>query len=143
MEHLKSHPIPIGQWSVRLAALSESLSGEQARIWVDAEGLGHRLVAGPLPLVGVSYIEKGSEAAAIEVTLGEQDDPLAHFTHMIDRPARVYMQETEAGDPRCLWIESEGAERSETLVCFDMSLEPAPGVRRLKVAAGARSASRR
>ena len=136
MLSFKTREVPFGEWATQLSAVSASLSGEPVRIWVDAKGIGHRVVAGPLPLLGMSYVEKGSEAAAIEVTLGEKDDPTGHYTHLIDRPARFYIQETEDGSPQCLWFESRGtddavAEVDETLVCFDMNLEPAPGVRRL------------
>lgn len=131
MVSFKTREIPIGEWSGKLSEISAGVAGEPIRIWVDARGLGHRVVAGPLPLIGMSYLEKGTEANAIEVTLGEKDDVSTHFTHMVHRPVRLYLQETDDGAPKCLWIESEGADVDETLVCFNLSLEPAPGVRRL------------
>jgi hypothetical protein len=47
---------------------------------------------------------------------------------MIHHPERVYVQEDERGHTLCLWV--DGRDKTNTLVCFDQAIEPAPGERR-------------
>ncbi len=109
-------------WNRYLAWLGDALVGEPARIWVDSMDLGHQQIAGPLPLIGLSFDPRGSGAPSIAITLGEPHDRLAHVTHVVPDPARIYIQELESGAPQCLWI--EGTDRAETLVCFELELAP-------------------
>lgn len=124
--------IPVAQWEYTLDSLGNLMAQESTRLWVGAKEQGYDDLAGPLPLIGMSVVKKGSDAPAIEVTLGERDDLTTHFTHMIRHPIRVFLDELDDGTPKCLWVDSQDA--TNTLVCFDVSLEPAPGLRQLRVA---------
>lgn len=127
---LNTIEVPREEWRKALLTVSECLLGEPTRIWVDGVAQEGRPLAVGRPLLGISLIEKGSEADAIEVTLG--DHGRHDVTHLIQDPAKLHVQEDDHGRTLCLLV--DGADGVETLVCFDHGHAPEPGVRRLRSA---------
>jgi Family of unknown function (DUF5335) len=64
--------------------------------------------------VEISVEEKGSDAGAIEVTVGR---PGQELTHRIARPEHVWAEESDSGELECLDIED--ADHVKTLIYFE------------------------
>lgn len=112
----ETQEIPRERWSDYLNALSNRSKDLPVRIEVEGQDLGDQMLAQQLPLVGISCELKGSEANAIEVTLGKKEQGSANITHMIEDPERLYVEETENGQVRCLDIETRA--KVKTLIFF-------------------------
>ncbi|MBV9848059.1 MAG: DUF5335 family protein [Armatimonadetes bacterium] len=106
--------IPRDEWAEFFDELSSQ--DEAALVTVEALGgdVGDQLVARDLRLQGITVEEKGSDRGQIEIMLG--DDPVSHIAHVITTPTRVFILETEDGEPQTLQIEAEDAPT--TLVHF-------------------------
>lgn len=111
---MQTREIPPATWGDYLQSLGNQKAQKLVRISVESEELGSQPLAENMPLVGISFEEKGSEANAIELTLGGPEKP--DFTHMIQDPAHVWIEEDEAGQVRSMDIEN--AERVKTIIFF-------------------------
>ena len=107
--------IPRERWQEYLDALSNRSKQTPVRIRVESQELGDQQLAGRMPLVGISCEEKGSDANAIEVTLGGPEKDFPNITHYIQGPERVFVEEGTNGQVRCLDIESA---KVKTLIFF-------------------------
>jgi len=121
--------VPGATWDACLLALSGQMWGRPVRVWVEHPDLGHQLLVDHMPLYGMSLIKKGAEKRAIELSFNEAQSQSHHLTHLITAPARIYLQESDTAQPICLWIDS--LDGSNTLIGFDLSWAPKPGVRAL------------
>lgn len=110
--------IPRERWQEYLDALSNRSKQTPVRIRVESQAIGDQQLAGQMPLIGISCEEKGSDANAIEVTLGEPTKDFPNITHYIQSPQRVMVEEGENGQVRCLDIESP---QVKTLIFFPES----------------------
>lgn len=112
MHHTRE--IPREGWADYLLLLSTIERDQQVRIKAEGPELGDQTVAWNLPLVEISVEEKGSEAGAIEVTVGRPGEEL---THRILRPEHVWAEESDHGELECLDIED--ADHVKTLIYFE------------------------
>ncbi|WP_375770200.1 DUF5335 domain-containing protein [Archangium gephyra] len=112
MHHTRE--IPREGWADYLLLLSTIERDQQVRIQAEGPALGDQTVAWNLPLVDISVEEKGSDAGAIEVTVGR---PGEEFTHRIPRPEHVWAEESDSGELECLDIED--ADHVKTLIYFE------------------------
>lgn len=112
MHHTRE--IPRDGWFDYLLLLSTIERDQQVRILAAGPELGDQTVAWNLPLVEISVEEKGSDAGAIEVTVGQ---PGEEFTHRILRPEHVWAEESDSGELECLDIED--ADHVKTLIYFE------------------------
>ena len=112
MHHTRE--IPREGWADYLLLLSTIERDQQVRIQAEGPELGDQTVAWNLPLVEISVEEKGSDAGAIEVTVGRPGEEL---THRIPRPEHVWAEESDSGELECLDIED--ADHVKTLIYFE------------------------
>ena len=112
MHHTRE--IPREGWADYLLLLSTIERDQQVRIQAEGPALGDQTVAWDLPLVEISVEEKGSDAGAIEVTVGQPGEEL---THRILRPEHVWAEESDSGELECLDIED--ADHVKTLIYFE------------------------
>ena len=106
--------IPRERWADYLNALGNRELNHGVRIRTEGPELGDQPLAEALPLVGISLEQKGSEAGAIEITLGRSTGE--NYTHVIARPTHMYVEQ-EGEMVRCLDIEDNA--RVKTLIFFD------------------------
>jgi hypothetical protein len=112
MHHTREVPREV--WSDYLTLLSSITQAQCVRIEAGSLELGEQLLAQRLPLVDISFEEKGSGKDTIEVTVGR---PGEEITHRILHPGHIYADESESGELECLAIEDE--ERTKTLIFFE------------------------
>jgi len=112
MHHTRE--IPREVWSDYLTLLSGMTRSQWVRIETASTDIGEQPLAQRLPLIEISFVEKGSDRGAIEITVGR---PGEEITHRIFKPERMYADESESGELECLDIEDE--ERTKTLMFFE------------------------
>lgn len=112
MHHTRE--IPREVWSEYLSLLNGMTRSQWVRIEAGSSDFGEQPLAQRLPLVDISFVEKGSDQGAIEITVGR---PGEEITHRILHPERIYADESESGELECLDIEDE--ERTKTLIFFE------------------------
>ncbi|KFE67961.1 DUF5335 family protein [Hyalangium minutum] len=112
MHHTRE--IPREVWSDYLTLLSGMNRSQWVRIEAASIDIGEQPLAQRLPLIDISYVEKGSGRDAIEVTVGR---PGEEITHRIFHPERIYADESESGELECLDIEDTG--RTKTIIFFE------------------------
>ena len=106
--------VPREVWSDYLTLLSSITQAQCVRIEAGSADFGEQPLAQRLPLVDISFEEKGSGKGSVEVTVGR---PGEEITHRILHPGRIYADESESGELECLDIEDE--ERTKTLIFFE------------------------
>ncbi|WPB75225.1 DUF5335 domain-containing protein [Archangium violaceum] len=119
--------IPRETWAVYFDNLSKRALNEPVRIEVENRDIGDQEMTRKLPLVGIDLETKGSEAGAIEVSVGDERRELMH---RIDNAVRVYLKVDDDGNIDCLEIEDQ--DDGKTLLFFEGSGVPAqfqPGTR--------------
>jgi hypothetical protein len=119
---MHTREIPKPSWAHYLQALGNHKAYQPVNVQVEGEDLGAQPLAAGLPLVGISVEEKGSLASAIELTLGGPG--AGDFTHMITRPAHLWVEEDDQGEVQAIDIEDEG--RVKTLIFFARAGERPP-----------------
>jgi hypothetical protein len=112
MHHTRE--IPREVWSDYLTLLSGMTRRQWVRIEAASADIGEQTLAQRLPLIDISFVEKGSGRGAIELMVGR---PGEEITHRIFHPERIYADESESGELECLDIEDE--ERTKTLIFFE------------------------
>lgn len=112
MHHTRE--IPRDGWADYLSLLSTVEYEHPVRIQARGPEVGDEPVVGSLPLVDIALAEKGSEAGAIEVTVGHPGEEL---THRIIHPEHVRAEETEQGELELLDIED--ADHVRTIIYFE------------------------
>jgi hypothetical protein len=92
--------------------------GRHVRLEVSVRpGEGEPVLAEHEPLLGVGFDPKGSESPAITVTVGGTDAHTPHFTHIINHPLHLWVEEERDGPYRALDIDS--TDEGKTLVLFE------------------------
>lgn len=131
-----THEVPADRWEKVLDAFSQRNQGRPVRLEFTVQpGEGQPLLADRKPLLGVEFDPKGSEAPAIEITVGGLNAGDPDFTHVIEQPTRVWIEEDPDGLGVAMEIESR--EEGRTLLLFHP--EPAlPGSAEASGSAAAR-----
>jgi hypothetical protein len=121
MHHTRE--IPRDGWFDYLSRVARSEREHLVRIEATSSELGDQPLAQRLPLVDIALDIKGSDAGAIEVTVGRPGDEI---THRIMKPDHLYADEGENGELECLDIED--LDHVKTLIFFEpeSGFEPAP-----------------
>jgi hypothetical protein len=112
MHHTRE--IPREVWSDYFTLLSGIARSQCVRIEADSIDIGEQQLAQRLPLIDISFVEKGSSRDAIEVTVGR---PGEEITHRIFHPDHIYADESESGELECLDIEDTG--HTKTIIFFE------------------------
>jgi Family of unknown function (DUF5335) len=106
--------IPRTEWGAFLDTFSRQHERWLITVEVLTPELGAHREVRDKPLAGISEDRKRGDTASIAISAGEL--PQDHVTHVIHRPSRVAMEQTEDGAHKGLRIESEDGET--TLVRF-------------------------
>src|SRR5713226_7992510 len=108
---------PRERWEKDLGAFSERNGGRLVRLEVDIPpGEGEPVLAEHQPLLGIDYDPKGSEAPAIEITVGASSGASpGNLTHVIKDPTRIWVEEEPDGLGVALSIASRDEGRTRVL----------------------------
>ena len=88
-------------------------------------GEGEPVIVEHQPLMGIDYDPKGSEAPAIEITVGATSGAAPrNLTHVINDPTRIWIEEDPDGLGMAVEIESR--EEGVTKVLFERALPLPP-----------------
>jgi len=112
MHHTRE--IPREVWSDYLTLLSGITRSQWVRIEAGSTDIGEQPLAQRLPLIDITFVEKGSGRDAIELTVGREGEEI---THRIFHPDHLYADESESGELECLDIED--TEHTKTLIFFE------------------------
>ncbi|MDB5097802.1 MAG: hypothetical protein JWM80_2223 [Cyanobacteria bacterium RYN_339] len=119
---MHTREIPKPNWGHYLEALGNHKAYQPVRVQVEGETLGAQPLAESMPLVGISVEAKGSRKDAIELTLGGPGQ--GDFTHLIEHPAHLWVEEDEHGEVQAIDIEDE--LKIKTLIFFARAGERPP-----------------
>ena len=111
---MPTEDIPRTEWAPFLDAFSRQHEGWLTTVEVVTSGLGVHREVREKPLTGISEDRKRGDTSSIAISAGEL--PEDHVTHVIRRPSRIAMEQTDQGAHKGLRIESEDGET--TLVRF-------------------------
>src|SRR5260370_37379360 len=91
--------LPRDRWEDKLAAISNRNGGRPVRLEVDIPpGEGEPLLAEHQPLLGIDFDSKGSEAPAIEITVGATSGTSPrNLTHVVNDPTRIWVEQEPDG----------------------------------------------
>lgn len=109
-------------WKDYLNEFSRRNRTRPARLEILSDETGANEQAEHLPLVGISYEEKGSDAGDALVTLGGEgaaDD--RHLTHLVSQVASITASTGE--DSREDALEITGADGTKTILAFEQPLQ--------------------
>lgn len=106
--------IPRDEWTTFFDAFSRKHEGWLATLEILSADIGAQQEARDLPLEGISFLSIGSEPETIVINLGKAADD--HVTHVVNKPTRVWLEQTSEGANVALEIES--AEDVKTLLRF-------------------------
>lgn len=113
---MRTAEIPRDQWEPFLAGFSRDHQGERITVELLGADLGDQPELRDTPLMGVTFDSKRSEGEAIEVMAGESTR--ANAMHVVARPVRVLVAQSDKGTDQALEIES--LEGPTTLVRFNV-----------------------
>ncbi len=118
--------LPRERWAGELAAFSRRNTGRRVRVEVNIPpGEGEPVIAEHQPLMGIDFDPKGSEAPAIEITVGATSGAAPrNLTHVINDPTRIWIEEDPDGLGMAVEIESR--EEGVTKVLFERALPLPP-----------------
>lgn len=117
---MPTQEITAQNWLPFFDAFSKHHPDTAATIQVISPELGAQEMSNPMPLVGISVDDEGSEKGSIVVMLGS--DPEAHLTHLIEHPTHVWLKTD--GIPSSDAIEIEDADDTKTI----LQLHPIPAL---------------
>lgn len=99
-------------------AYSEQHEGWMTTVELLDKEIGDQVEAQDLPLQGISFETRGSDRGDITILAG--NTPESHIMHVISRPARVWIHESERA--QAIEIESEGG--GSTLIRVKSERQP-------------------
>ena len=112
--------IPREEWPAFLDSFSRQHERWLVNVEVVMDGLGAHREVREKGLIGVSADLKRNGADAISILAGDRSDD--HVNHIINRPTRVALEQTNDGADKGLRIESEDGQT--TLVRFRSPARP-------------------
>ena len=111
---MPSRDIPREEWMTFLDSFSRQHEGWLVNVEVVTDGLGAHREIREKSLIGVSADLKSHGTDTISIIAGDRSDD--HVNHIINRPTRVALEETEEGAHKGLRIEA--ADGETTLLQF-------------------------
>ena len=110
--------IPEKEWREFLPTFSERNRGHPVRLeTMIPSGEGEPVLAECRPLMAVDFDRKGSEAPAMMVTVGGLEAKEPTFTHVVNDPTRLWVDEEAPG--RAVGMAIESREEGRTLLIFE------------------------
>jgi hypothetical protein len=117
---MQTREIPRDQWREFLDQFSREHEGWQVTVEVLADRNGDQIITQEKPLLGISYSGEQGTNANISVIAGEQ--AADNVNHMVSSPSRLWVAQSDLGEPQGLQIESE--TDPTTLVTFRTPMSP-------------------
>jgi hypothetical protein len=105
---MPSRDIPRADWVTFLDSFSRQHERWLVNVEVVTDGLGAHREIRDKSLIGVSADLKGRGTDTISIITGDRSDD--HVNHIINRPTRVALEQTEEGAHKGLRIEAENGE---------------------------------
>ena len=105
---MPSRDIPREDWVTILDRFSRQHERWLVNVEVVTDGLGAHREIRDKSLIGVSADLKGPGTDTISIITGDRSDD--HVNHIINRPTRVALEQTEEGAHKGLRIEAENGE---------------------------------
>lgn len=102
---METREIPRDEWKDFLDRFSRVHENWLVDVEVVGRELGDQEESHDVPLAGISYEPKGSEAGRIDIMVG--GDPDHHANHAVEAPRRLYLARDEKGADKTLEIEDE------------------------------------
>lgn len=100
--------IPHDQWSGYLNSISTIKRKANVRVEVKSDELGEKVLAERAPLLALMSEEKGSEACAVDIEIGNQEVSNAdRLTHSVICTTHLQVEEDESGNPKKIDIIGE------------------------------------
>ncbi|HEV7747171.1 MAG TPA: DUF5335 family protein [Pyrinomonadaceae bacterium] len=116
---MSTQEIPRKEWSDFFDTFSRRHQGWLATLEIFGSEVGAQEEAHELPLEGLSVASEPDESEAIEISMGKAPDD--HVSHAVEKPIRVWLEQSDEGADAALEIESE--DQTKTLLRFR---SPAP-----------------
>jgi uncharacterized protein DUF5335 len=111
---MPTREIPRDEWTTFLDTFSRQHEGWLATLEVLGTDIGAQQEARDLPLEGITATSTDDESQSIAINLGKT--PEDHVTHAINKPTRIWLEQTSEGANAALEIES--ADEVKTLLRF-------------------------
>ena len=108
---MSTHQVSREQWKQFLDGMSKSHMGRMATAQLIGQGIPDTPETKSLPFQGATLEEKGSDAHAVRVMLGE------NFTHEVPSVTQVWSR--SAGDDGGEMFEIHGGDEQRLIVTFD------------------------
>lgn len=105
----QTREIPTHEWNQFLSGLAEA--HPRVRLEVAGEEMGSQPLVEKLPLQRCEFDTKGPEPGAIEIEVGGNGE---RFSHRIELPEHVWVEESEDGVPAVVDIEQR--DHTKTIV---------------------------
>jgi hypothetical protein len=105
---MPSRDIPREDWVTILDSFSRQHEGWLVNVEVVTDGLGAHREIREKSLIGVSADLKSRGTDTISIITGDRSDD--HVNHIISRPVRVALEETEEGAHKGLRIDAENGQ---------------------------------
>jgi hypothetical protein len=110
---IRTIEIPRSDWEPFFNRLNKSLEGRAVQVEGVNPVLGAQTIGDAVAFEGIAYESKGSDAGALTLHIGIDDNTL---DHRVFRPTKVYIGMNELNELEWLSIEEE--DRGKTLVHF-------------------------
>jgi hypothetical protein len=111
---MRTQEIPRKEWSNFFDNFSRQHEGWLATLEILGSEVGAQEAAHGLPFEGMSVSSEPAESETIEISMGKRPDD--HVSHAIEKPTRVWLEQTDEGASATLEIESE--DQTKTLLSF-------------------------
>lgn len=122
VHEIATEDIPRERWPSVTENLSRLMGGWRVRIELIGRDIGDQPVLDGLPLQGLSFEPRGSDAGDILIEAGDEPD---FMIHQVDHPAVMRIAHMRPG--KQLFIQFESGDGLTTLVCLERSRELPPG----------------
>lgn len=113
----RTREVPQTQWNEFLSNLTEG--HPRVRVQINGEELGDQQLVKRAALRRFEVDQKGAEGQAIELEVGSAEEV---FSHRIERPEHIWVEESDDGVPKVVNIE-DGAH-TKTLISLESQASP-------------------
>ncbi len=100
--------IPTDQWLGYLNSISTIKRKADVRVEILSEEFGDQVITERAPLLALMSEQKGSEACAVDIEIGNQNVNNAdRLTHSVICTSKLQVEEDASGDPRAIALIGE------------------------------------
>jgi hypothetical protein len=100
--------IPTDQWMGYLNSISTIMRKADVRVELQSDEFGDKVITERAPLLAVMTEQKGSEACAVDIEIGNQRvDNADRLTHSVICTSKLQVEEDDQGTPKTIDIIGE------------------------------------